>query len=73
MAHHYRPGMKMYQVTWERNGEQIRICALHAADEADARSQAETMLADLPGYDFDCAGTTVSVRVITFPLSPDDD
>jgi hypothetical protein len=36
-----RPGMKMYQVVWERDGERIYTCALHAADEADARSRAE--------------------------------
>jgi hypothetical protein len=76
MAHHYRPGMKMYQVVWERDGERIHTCALHAADEADARSRAEAMLAgpaDIPEYSFDRAGTTVRVRVITFPLSLDDD
>ena len=74
MAHHYRPGMKMYQVVWERDGERIHTCSLHAADEADARSRAEAALAGLADIpDFDRAGTTVRVRVITFPLSLDDD
>jgi hypothetical protein len=76
MAHHYRPGMKMYQVVWERDGERIHTCALHAADEADAHSRAEAMLAglaEIPEYNFDLAGTTVRVRVITFPLSQNDD
>lgn len=73
MAHHYRPGMKMYQVVWERDGERIHTCALHAADEADARSKAEVILADIPECDFDRAGTTVRVRIITFPLSLNDD
>jgi hypothetical protein len=41
MAHHYRPGMKMYQVIWERDGERGYTCALFAEDEADARSRAE--------------------------------
>jgi len=74
MAHHYRPGMKMYQVVWERDGERIHTCSLHAANEADARSRAEAALAGLADIpDFDRPGTTVRVRVINFPLSPDDD
>jgi hypothetical protein len=40
MAHDYRPGMKMYQVVWERDGNRVATRALHAADEADARSRA---------------------------------
>jgi hypothetical protein len=73
MAHDFRPGMKMYQVVWERDGERIATHALHAADEADARSRAEASLAKHPEHDFDRTGTTVRVRVITFPLSLDDD
>ena len=73
MAHDWRPGMKMYQVVWERDGKRVATHALHAADEADARSRAESSLAEHPEFDFDRAGTTVRVRVITFPLSLDDD
>jgi hypothetical protein len=53
MAHDFRPGMKMYQVVWERDGERIATHALHAADEADARSRAEASLAKHPEHDFD--------------------
>jgi hypothetical protein len=73
MALDYRPGMKMYQVIWERDGEHIATRALHAADEADARSRAEASFAKHPDHDFDRTGTTVRVRIITFPLSLDDD
>jgi hypothetical protein len=73
MAHNYRPGMKMYQIVWEREGERVGTHAIHAADEADARSRAESSLAEHPEYDFDRTGTTIRVRVITFPLSLDDD
>ena len=73
MAHDYRPGMKMYQVIWERDGERICTVALHAADEIDAQSKAERSLTEPGSNDFDRAGTTVRVRVITFPLSLDND
>ena len=73
MAHYYRPGMKMYQVIWERDGERLATVALHAADETDARSRAEALLEAQPETDFDRTGTTVRVRIITFPISRDDD
>jgi hypothetical protein len=69
----FRPGWKMYQVVWERDGERLATHALHAADEADARSRAEASLAKHPEHDFDRTGTTVRVRAIAFPLSLDDD
>jgi hypothetical protein len=72
MAHEYRPGWKMYQVVWERDGERLATYALHAANEADAPSRAEASLAEHPEHDFDRTGTTVRVRVFTFPLSLDD-
>jgi hypothetical protein len=71
-GHEYRPGWKMYQVVWERDGERLATYALHAANEADALSRAEASLAEHPEHDFDRTGTTVRVRVITFPLSLDD-
>jgi hypothetical protein len=70
MTHEYRPGMKMYQVIRERDGERLATVALHAAD---ARSRAEALLDAQPETDFDRTGTTVRVRVITFPISRDDD
>jgi hypothetical protein len=73
VVHEFRPGMKMYQVSWERDGKRVLTHVLHAADEIDARSKAETDLADHPEYDFDPSGTTVRVRVITFPLNLNDD
>jgi hypothetical protein len=71
-GHEYRPGWKMYHVVWERDGERLATYALHAANEADALSRAEASLAEHPEHDFDRTGTTVPVRVITFPLSLDD-
>ena len=76
MAHHYRPGMKMYLVVWERDGEPMLRYALHAADETDARLRAEASLAelaDIQKFDFDRAGTTVRVDVITSSLNLNDD
>jgi hypothetical protein len=67
VAQEYPPGKRMYQVVWERDGERVATHALHAADEADARSSAEAFLAKHPERDFDRAGTTLWVRVITFP------
>ena len=73
MAYDYRTGMKMYQVIWERDGERIATVALHASDETDAQSKAETSLTDHAPHDFDRTGTTIRVREITFPLSPDSE
>jgi hypothetical protein len=73
MAHEYRPGMKMYQVIWERDGKRVLTYALHAADETDAQSTAEAFLIEHPEYDFPRTGTAVRVRVITFPLNLNDD
>jgi hypothetical protein len=73
MAYDYRPGMKMYQVVWERDGERIATVALHASDETDAQSKAETSLTEHAPHDFDPTGTTIRVRAITFPLDPDGD
>ena len=70
---HYRPGMKMYRVIWERDGERLCTLATHAADEAGAISIAEAFFADNPECNFPREGATVRVRVITFPLSPDGD
>lgn len=67
MAHRYRPGMKMYQVVWEREGERICTHALHAADAADALSAAEAFIAEHPECNFPRDGVTARVRVITFP------
>jgi hypothetical protein len=73
MAHDYRSGMKMYEVFWERDGAPVSTYALHASDEADARSRAEASLAKHPEFDFDRTGTAVRIRVITFPLRLNDD
>jgi hypothetical protein len=73
MAHEYRPGMKMYQVVWERDGERVATYALHAVDETDARSRAEAFFIEHPEHDFPRAGAMVRVRPIIFPLSADDD
>jgi hypothetical protein len=73
MALEYRPARNMYEVIWERDGERIYTHALHAADEADARSKAEASFVEHPEHDFDRTRTTVLVRVITFPVSLDDD
>jgi hypothetical protein len=66
VAQEYPPGRRMYQVVWERDGEGVATHALHAADEADARSSAEAFPAKHPARDFDRAGTTLWVRVIIF-------
>ncbi len=55
-GHEYRPGWKMYQVVWERDGERLATYALHATNEADALSRAEASLAEHPEHDFDRTG-----------------
>lgn len=70
---HYQPGMKMYQVIWERDGERLCTLSTHAADEAGAISIAEAIFADHPELNFPRDGATVRVRVITSPLSANDD
>jgi hypothetical protein len=52
MAHLYGPGMKMYQVIWERDGERMYEHIEHAADEADACSRAEASVAELVESEF---------------------
>jgi hypothetical protein len=76
MAHLYRPGMKMYQVIWERDGERMYEHIEHAADEADACSRAEASVAELgesQKFNVDRTGITVRVRVITSALELNDD
>jgi hypothetical protein len=76
MAHLYRPGMKMYQVIWERDGGRMYEHIGHAADEADACSRAEASVAELAEsqkFNVNRIGITVRVRVITSALELNDD
>jgi hypothetical protein len=64
--------IRMYQIDWFRDGENVRTCALHADDENDAVARAEALYAAHPEMDFRRDGTTVRVLPITFPYNPDD-
>jgi hypothetical protein len=70
MVFKFQPGMKMYEVVWERDGKKLHIMNLHAADKAGAISRAEETFAELPEIDFDRSDTTVHARLLPFQ---DDD
>jgi len=52
MPHEYRPGMKMYEIVWQRDGRRVGTYCVHAANEADALSHAEAFFAEHPEHDF---------------------
>ena len=56
--------MKMYEVTWERDGEKLHVVNLHAADEVGAIVRAEEIFAEHPELDFDRNETAVRVRLL---------
>ena len=64
MAYEYRPGMKMYEAVWERDGERVHSWAMHAANAADVVAEAEAFFAEHPEDDFRRDGTTVRVGII---------
>jgi hypothetical protein len=66
MPHEYRPGMKMYEVVWERAGKRVGIYCVHAANEADALSHAEAFFAEHPEHDFPGGrdGTTARAALV---------
>jgi hypothetical protein len=71
MAFKYQPGMRMYQVVWERGGEELFVSVLHAEDEAGAIAKTEESLAGFPEMDFDRSGTTVHARLYKFCFAED--
>ncbi|MCP3372632.1 hypothetical protein [Bradyrhizobium cajani] len=74
MVFKFQPGMKMYEVVWERDGEKLHEAVLHAADEAGAISRAEEIFAEHPEIDFDRSGdTTVRARLHKMPFLAEDD
>lgn len=61
----YKPGMKMYEAAWEREGRVLFSFYTHAASATDAVSEGEVHLAESPediigGRD----GATVRVDVV---------
>jgi hypothetical protein len=73
MAFKFRPGMRMYEVVWERDGEKLFVSILHAEDEAGAIARAEECLAGSPDMDFDRSGSTVHARLHKLPFLAEDD
>jgi hypothetical protein len=67
MAYKYRPGMKMYEALWERDGERVLSWSMHAASEADVIAEAEAFFAEHPEHDIPSRldGTTVRVGIIS--------
>ena len=65
MVYEYRPGMKMYEAIWERDGKPVGVWCMHAANEADVLSEAQAFFAEHPEYDFPGGrdGTKVRVRI----------
>jgi hypothetical protein len=66
MAHEYKPGMKMYEAVWERDGERVLVWCMHAASEADVISEVEAFFAEHPEHEIPSGreGTTVRVGII---------
>jgi hypothetical protein len=52
MADEYRPNAKMYEVTWELDGECQARFATHAADQVEAFSKAQAFFDQHPEHDF---------------------
>ena len=73
MTFKFRPGMRMYEVVWERDGEKLFVSILHAEDDAGAVARAEESLAELPDIDFDRSGATVPARLHKLPFLAEDD
>jgi len=65
MAQQSAPDAPMYEVEWQRNGKGVVRLYIHAANEADALTQAEDFFTRFPALDFHRghAGTTVNVRL----------
>ena len=64
MPFEFQSGMKMYEVTWERDGEKLHVVNLHAGDEVGAIVRAEEIFAEHPELDFDRNDTVVRVRLL---------
>ncbi len=61
----YKPGMKMYEVVWERDGRVIFSFHTHAASATDAVYEGEGHLAEQPEDIVDGReGATVHVDVV---------
>ena len=73
MVFKFQPGMKMYEVVWERDGEKRHVALLQAADETGAISRAEETFAEYPEIDFDPNGATVHARLYNLPPSAEGD
>ncbi|HEV2160229.1 hypothetical protein [Bradyrhizobium sp.] len=73
MTFKFQSGMKMYEVTWERDGEKLHVMNLHAADEVGAIVRAEEIFAEHPELDFDRNDSTVRARLQELPYIPEDD
>ena len=65
MAQQSAPDAPMYEVEWQRNGKGVVRLYIHAANEADALTQAEDFFTRFPALDFrhECAGATVNIRL----------
>jgi hypothetical protein len=66
MAYEYRPGMKMYEAIWERDGERVLGWCMHAANEADVLIEVKAFFAEHPELDIPGGrdGTTVRIGII---------
>jgi len=73
MAFKFRPGMRMYEVVWERDGQELFVSILHAEDEAGAIFRAKETFAAYPEIDFYRSGTTVRARLRKLPFLAEDD
>lgn len=63
MVYQWRPGMKMYEAIWERDGERVFGWCMHAANEQDVLAEAGAFFrANAPKFD-GLANEDVSVRV----------
>lgn len=66
MAREFRPGMKFYEASWWRDGEEVYRHHEHAADEADMIERSRAGFADLVQRGLvsgTLEGATVKVRL----------
>jgi hypothetical protein len=73
MTSKFQPGMRMYEVVWERDGEKLFVMIHHAEDDTGAIERAEEILAGTPDMDFDRRGAAVHARLHRLPFLAEDD
>jgi hypothetical protein len=72
VKYEWRPGMKMYEAVWERDGKRVWVWSMHAANEQDVIAFAEAFFLEHPELEFPgrLPGTTVRVQPVDLSNLP---